>query len=82
MFDLSKSVSQLYLAILRYRENIYFSSTHKNGSITQKNQKKKLKIFPPFMSCKIKLDIFYEEISFLNILFCQFFYGNNVDAIY
>ena len=69
MFDLSKSISQLYLAI--NGEKIDFPpsiSTLKRFE----NAKKSLKKKQLFLACKIKLYFFYEGIKFLKMYFAIF----------
>ena len=67
MFDLSKSITQLYPAI--YGEKIYFF-LYKHLNMVQERKKKSEKTalnFFLFFSCKIKLDFFYEGIIFFKI---------------
>ena len=52
----------------------FFQSKHlKMVRERQKISEKPVKIFPPFLSCKIKLDLFYEGIKFSKIVFWHFF---------
>ena len=74
MFDIWHSFSQLCLGI--YGEKMYFFfnlSTLKWFVNAKKSVKNRSKSFPLFLSCKIKLDLFYEGIKFSKIVFWHFF---------
>ena len=81
MFDLSISFSQFCPAIYGEKIDFFFSiSTLKWFWNAKKSGKNAQNLSPFLLMFKIKLNIFYQEIRFLKIVFWDFFRGNIVDC--